>query len=126
VLIQILEVVTQFAISVKHHLVILLEPTLATFTKALRDHRSVRASDRYLDGGVPTIGDLLDQANDSLASLCISWQNMSEMLGRDYPVSQESAVPTAAPRQLLIHLLVNHPDTLQKVAAGGDAFLGKF
>ena len=97
-LIQILEVVTQFAISVKHHIVILLEPTLAMFTEALRDHRSVRASDRYLDGGVPTIGDLLDQANDSLASLGISWRIMIEMLGRDYSVSPGSVVPTAAPR----------------------------
>jgi hypothetical protein len=126
VLIQILGIVTQFAISVHHHLEILLEPTLNRFLEELQSYRSVRASDYYLDGEIPTIGDLLDQAEESLSGLENSWERVEDMLDHDFPVSPGSLVPTASPRELLIHLLVNHPSILQRIATGGDAVLGKF
>jgi len=59
----------QFAISVHHHLEILLRPTLIRFFQELEGYTSVRASEYYLDGKIPTIGDLLDQAEDSLLAL---------------------------------------------------------
>ncbi|KAI9784829.1 MAG: hypothetical protein M1839_001559 [Geoglossum umbratile] len=120
------EVVTQFAISVNHHIEILLGPTLVTLTQGLQDYRSVRVSDQFLEGKIPTIGDLLDQAKDSFTALCVSWLRLTILLGHDYPVLPGSVVPTASPRQLLVNLLVNHPSILQKVVTGGDVVLGKF
>ena len=126
VLIQILEVVTQFAISVKHHLDILLEPTLEMFQEGLESYRNIKASEDFLDGKIPTIGSLLDQMESSLSALELAWSLVKEISGCDFSVSQGSNVPTASPRELLIRLLVNRPPVLQKIAAGGDAILGKF
>ncbi|KAI9868510.1 MAG: hypothetical protein M1813_005954 [Trichoglossum hirsutum] len=116
-------VVRQFAISAHHHLVILLGPTLVTLSEGLWGYRSVRASDQYLDGEIPTIGSLLDQAVDSLFGLRNSWESVVEMLAYNFPVSTGSVVPTASPRELLIRLLVNQPSILEKIATGGDTVL---
>lgn len=124
-LIQIVGVVRQFAISAHHHLVILLGPTLVTLSEGLWGYRSVRASDQYLDGEIPTIGSLLDQAVDSLFGLRNSWESVVEMLAYNFPVSTGSVVPTASPRELLIRLLVNQPSILEKIATGGDTVLSK-
>ena len=98
---------------------ILLEPTFNMLSEGLQDYRSVRASDQYLDGEIPTIGDLLDQADDSLLGLQASWERVEEMLAYNFPVSLGSAVPTASPRELLVRLLVNQLFILEKIATGG-------
>ncbi|KAH0565680.1 hypothetical protein GP486_000920 [Trichoglossum hirsutum] len=98
-------------------------PTLDRFLKELHSYRSVRASDYYLDGGMPTIGDLLDQAEESLSRLENSWVRVEGVLGHDFPVSPGSLVPTASPRELLIYLLANQPPILQRIVTGGDTVL---
>jgi hypothetical protein len=127
VLIQILETVKQFALSVKHHLEILLKPTLDKFQEGLESYRDIKASEGFLDGEMPTIGSLLDQMEDSFSGLELAWQLVKEISGLDFPISEGSTVPTASPRELLINLLVNRPSSvLQKIATGGDTVLGKF
>ncbi|KAI9764143.1 MAG: hypothetical protein M1839_006042 [Geoglossum umbratile] len=118
------EVVSQFAVSVYHHITILLQPTFCMFSQGLRDYREVRASDQYLDGKMPTIGNLLDQADDSLVGLEESWERVQEMLAHNFSISPGSVVPTASPRELLVRLLVNQPSILEKIATGGNAVLG--
>src|SRR3954447_181807 len=115
----------QFAISAYHHIMTLLGPTFNMLSEGLRDYRSVRASDQYLDGEMPTIGDLLDQARDSLLNLRFSWEQVEEMVVFNFSVLPGSVVPTASPRELLIRLLVNQPSILEKIATGGDTVLGK-
>jgi hypothetical protein len=126
VLIQILEVVRQFVISVKHHLEILLKPTLVMFQEGLESYRNIKASEDFLDSKIPTIGSLLDQMEDSFLGLGLAWQLVKKAAGLDFSVLPGSIVPTASPRELLINLLVNRPSVLQKIAAGGDTVLGKF
>ncbi|KAI9765296.1 MAG: hypothetical protein M1840_007495 [Geoglossum simile] len=110
--------------SVYHHQMILLGPTFDMLSEGLQSYRSVRAGDQYLDGEIPTIGDLLDQASDSLLGLQSSWVDMEGILAHNFSVSPGSVVPTASPRQLLIRLLVNQPPILEKMATGGDTVLG--
>ena len=105
---------------------VLLVPTLAAFEEGLRTHRNVQASDQYLDGKLPSIGDLLVLANESLRHLHVSWDRVVEVLDVNYVVSPGSIVPTASPRELLIRLLVNQPSMLEKIATGVDTVLGEF
>ncbi|KAI9779348.1 MAG: hypothetical protein M1839_007456 [Geoglossum umbratile] len=118
------EVVVQFALSVKHHLEILLKPTLEMFQEGLESYRNIKASEDFLDGKLPTIGSLLDQMEESFVGLELVYEYVVEIVGHDFSVFPGSIVPTASPRELLINLLVNRPSILQKIAAGGDTVLG--
>ncbi|KAI9776300.1 MAG: hypothetical protein M1839_000461 [Geoglossum umbratile] len=118
------EIVTQFLFSTSHHIDILLMPTLAKL-KGLLSYHDVRASDYYLDGNLPSIGDLLVLASESFENLHESWRKAIMFLGRKYVVLPGSVVPTASPRELLISLLVNRPTMLQKIATDIDSVLGK-
>ncbi|KAI9766401.1 MAG: hypothetical protein M1839_004905 [Geoglossum umbratile] len=120
------EVVMQFAISVKHHLEILLKPTLKMFQEGLESHRNIKASEDFLDGKIPTIGSLLEQMEDSFVGLELGWTLVKLTAGLDLSVLPGSIVPTASPRELLINLLVNRPSVLQKIAAGGDTVLATY
>ncbi|KAI9761452.1 MAG: hypothetical protein M1840_001796 [Geoglossum simile] len=117
-------VVAQFGVSVGHHLEILLKPTLKMFCEGLRGYRGIKASEKFLDGKVPTIGDLLDQMEDSLSGLEDAWEYVKEITSVHLPILPGSIVPTASPSELLITLLVNRPSFLQKIAIEGDTVLG--
>jgi hypothetical protein len=120
-------VATQFLVSTRHHMDILLKPTLAAFNEGLQPYHNVQASDQYLKGKVPSMGDLLFYAKKSLTRLHAFWEVMIEKIGeRNYVISPGSTVPTASPRALLIRLLVNHPIILQQITTGDETVLGEF
>jgi hypothetical protein len=119
-------VATQFLVSTRHHIDILLTPTLAAFKEGLQPYHNVQASEEYLSGKIPSIGDLLRYADDSLRELYNTWDDLIEEIGeRNYVISPGSTVPTASPRVLLIRLLVNHPFILQQITTDATV-LGEF
>ncbi|KAI9774040.1 MAG: hypothetical protein M1839_001925 [Geoglossum umbratile] len=120
------DVVSEFAVSVKHHKDILLEPTMEMFQEGLEDHRSTKANEVFLEGKIPTMGDLVDQMEDSFSGLEIAWENIKDRTNIDFPITKGSIVPTASPRELLIYLLANRPSVLQMIAAEGDTILATY
>jgi hypothetical protein len=109
---------------------ILLAPTLAALTDGLQQYRGLTASDRYLKGKMPSIGDLLNLADQNMTDLDDAWSLAMETLklvSSNFTREPGKTVPTAAPRTLLITLLVNHPIILGMMAAeGADTVLSKF
>jgi hypothetical protein len=108
---------------------ILLKSTLDRIKDGLEGYFHVEASQRYLNGNLPTIGDLIALADEELELLCDSWSRMIRNLDLEndkYVVTQGYLVPTASPRQLLISLLVNHSVILEKLSRDGNAVLGEF
>jgi hypothetical protein len=86
--------------------------------------------ERYITGRIPSIGDLLDLAASGLKSLQITlanaWIELHLKL-EDYATPLGAMVPTAAPREILISLLLNHPRMLQRMTSvGANTFLGEF
>lgn len=108
---------------------VLLTPALTAFEEGLQNYRNVQASDQYLDGKLPSIGDLLALADKELERLYDAWKYAMDALDLstdNYIISPGSIVPTASPRELLVRLLVNHPVILQKIATSADTVLGEF
>jgi hypothetical protein len=124
-----LGLVTQFLISIYHHMAILLTPALQQFQEILKDFHNVEAGKRPFESGeAPTIRELLDYATGGIEGLNDSWGKAMLKLGlqeEEYTVSEGDKVPTASPRQLLICLLVNHPVIQEKLEVDGDTALGK-
>ncbi|KAI9784314.1 MAG: hypothetical protein M1839_002375 [Geoglossum umbratile] len=119
--------VTQFLISIYHHMAILLMPALQQFKEILKDFHNVEAGKRPFESGeAPTIRELLDYATGGIEGLNDSWGKAMLILGlqeEEYTVSEGDKVPTASPRQLLICLLVNHPVIQEKLEVDGDTAL---
>ncbi|KAI9861217.1 MAG: hypothetical protein M1813_005390 [Trichoglossum hirsutum] len=71
---------------------ILLKSTLDRIKDGLEGYFHVEASQRYLNGNLPTIGDLIALADEELELLCDSWSRMIRNLDLEndkYVVTQE-------------------------------------
>ncbi|KAI9759238.1 MAG: hypothetical protein M1840_003499 [Geoglossum simile] len=103
-----------------------LKSTLDQIRVGLQGYFDVEASERFLNGDLPSIGDLIALADRKLELLYELWDHTIEELNLEndkYVVTPDHPVPTASPRQLLISVLVNHPVILEKLSTGGDAIL---
>lgn len=130
VLIKILDLSTQFLASIRHHTDVLLGPTLAQLRSGLHQYRSMLGKEHYFKGRIPSIGDLLDLAATGLENLRLTvindWMEL-HLKPEDYAAPLGAMVPKAAPREILISLLLNHPRMLQRMTSvGADTFLGEF
>ncbi|KAI9776304.1 MAG: hypothetical protein M1839_000465 [Geoglossum umbratile] len=117
---------SQFLLATRHHMHILLEPTLHQIKAGLQGYLDVQASEQFLKGAIPSIGSLIELAGETLASLRDTRGLMMDQLGLAnvaYVVTPGHPVPTASPRQLLISLLLNHPVILEKLRKDGDVVL---
>jgi hypothetical protein len=106
----------------------LLKSTLDQIKEGPEEFCEVQANDRYIDGDLPSIGDLIALADKKLELLYDLRDRTIEELNLEndkYIVTPGHLVLTASSRQL-ISLLVNHPIILEKLTIDSDAVLGKF
>jgi hypothetical protein len=108
---------------------VLLYPTFQEISRFLEPYNDVKADNLSLKGDRPTLGQLLSFASQHLMQLRNIWEYVVGSIGippEDLPVSPPSQVPTAAPRELLLHLLVNRPQMVEKMSQDGiGTVLGK-
>ena len=106
----------------------LLSHTYEVFQAGLRRYHDVQANDFYFKR-TPSIGDLLFFVEKKLAALNEAWELAILTLNinsEQYAISPGTIVPTAAPRQLLISLLLHHPVMINKIdTMGANTVLGK-
>ncbi|KAI9784463.1 MAG: hypothetical protein M1839_002119 [Geoglossum umbratile] len=108
---------------------ILLKSTLDQIKEGLREFCNVQASNKYIEGDLTSIEDLLSLAHEKLESLYKLWEHVVEELDLEidkYVVILGHPVPTASPMQILICLLVNHSLILEKLTTESDEVLGKY
>ncbi|KAI9866156.1 MAG: hypothetical protein M1813_001717 [Trichoglossum hirsutum] len=104
---------------------ILLKSTLDQIKEGPEEFCEVQANDRYIDGDLPSIGDLIALADKKLELLYDLRDRTIEELNLEndkYIVTPGHLVLTASSRQL-ISLLVNHPIILEKLTIDSDAVL---